>query len=81
MQLAPAAVGTPLTAGASSAPDTCSSLANQSGNINFHIPSQCNKASDDLSRNVPVNFKQSIIAHIYINHNSGYITVQALLGS
>jgi hypothetical protein len=28
-QLAPAAVGTPLTAGASSAADTCSSLANR----------------------------------------------------
>ena len=66
-QLAPAAVETPLTAGASSAADTCSSLANQSGNINFHIPFQCNKASDDLSRNVPVNLKQKIIAGEYID--------------
>ena len=67
MQLAPAAFGTPLTAGASSAPDTYSSLTNQSGNINFYIPSQCNKASDDLSRNVPVNLKQKIIAGKYID--------------
>jgi hypothetical protein len=51
----------------SSAPDTCSSLTNQSGNINFYIPSQCNKASDDLSRNVPVNLKQKIIAGKYID--------------
>jgi hypothetical protein len=51
----------------SGAPDTCSSLANQPGNINFHIPSQCNKVSDDLSRNVPVNLKQKIIVGEYID--------------
>ena len=67
MQLAPTAVGTPLTAGTPGAPDTCSSLANQPGNINFHIPSQCNKASDDLSRNVPVNLKQKVIVGEYID--------------
>ena len=79
MQLAPAAVGTPLTAGASSAADTCSSLANQSGNINFHIPFQCNKASDDLSRNVPVNLKQKIIVGEYIDLALLLITSQASL--
>jgi len=67
MQLAPVAVGTPLTAGALSAADTCSSLVNQSGNIYYHIPPQCNKTSDDLSRNVPVNLKQKIIAGEYID--------------
>ena len=66
-QLAPAAVGTPLSVGASSAVDTCSGLANQSGNTNFHIPSQCNKVSDDLSKTVPVNLKQKIIAGEYID--------------
>ena len=79
MQLAPTAVGTPLIAGASSVPDTCSSLANQPGNINFHIPSPCNKASDDLSRNVLVNLKQKIIAGEYIDLALLLINSQASL--
>ena len=78
-QLAPAAVGTPLTAGALSAADTCSSFVNQSGNIYYHIPSQCNKASDDLSRNVPVNLKQKIIASEYIDLALLLINSQASL--
>lgn len=78
MQLAPAAVGTPLTAGALTATDTCG-LANQSGNINFYIPSHCNKASDDLSRNVPVNLKQKIIAGEYIDLALLLINSQASL--
>ena len=74
-----AAVGTPLSVGASSAVDTCSGLVNQSGNTNLHIPSQYNKASDDLSKTVPVNLKQKIIAGEYIDLALLLISSQASL--